>query len=574
MRELRRQFNLLRDRRPTIAGEVDEDVFPLWVLLATVSSDEHAVVESLTGARNDGGMDAILVANTGVWIVQGKLRGRPGGNREPKSEVEEFAAVAKHVFESPSSREVYWEDLKLNPRGAYERFSLASQVARTQGRPVHLIYASTGGFTRSTEQDCTALVRRYSKGRADITLLGPAQLGSALTNYIRDVAPAVPNLSLLVVGGEHHPQDMGDPTLRTWTLATTAAEVARLYREGGEQIFARNIRLDLGDKAHVNSSIAKTLAKEPHRFWILNNGLTVACESAVMDGRHIHLKGTQVINGQQTTRTIARALQRASLASRAAGARVSVRIIEFGELQQREADGLVARVVEATNLQNAITKADLRSNDVRQVEIMRDLEARGYQYTRRRGRTANVKMAYQRDKVSREDLFAAAVGAIYESAALREGQAPLFDPDLPYYKAVLGMSTDQLLVAWWCWQYVKRAARGNDDRQGAKWLVHYYVASDLRTMSGTKQMVAGLKRRDPLVARALLRLIEPYYRAAVIVYRDNRRIEGKTLRSKTYHQRTEAGANFARSWRGRGRCVRHRQDARAALAGLEELLTS
>lgn len=69
----------------------------------------------------------------------------------------------------------------------------------------------------------------------------------------------------------------------------------------------------------------ETLEKNPAYFWYFNNGLTIVCDKAQeikSSGRAIlRISSPQVINGQQTTRTLAKMIAHNAKAS------VTVRVI-------------------------------------------------------------------------------------------------------------------------------------------------------------------------------------------------------------------------------------------------------
>lgn len=577
LKELKKQLDLIRERHPALASDSDEDLLPIWVLLAVATSNEPSVLSALCGGPYDGGMDAIFVDRNAVWIVQGKLRREVGKAAESAKDVRAFAAVVEHLYEGPkdSSEPKFWTDLDKNQRGARQQFEQASSVARKNDLPVHLIFATTGRFPRNLETELARNVSRINK-RATLDLLDARQLEQLLTNYVRDVAPAVPSLKLRVDHGEYKPDSMGDAGLKAWTVATSALEVANLQQQGGEQVFARNIRHGLGDKVHVNRAIRKTLETEPHRFWFLNNGLTITCDSARMEADSIVMRGAQIINGQQTTRTITACLKEPALRRSAGDAQVAVRVISFESVRdQGDADTLVAQIVEASNFQNAISKADLRSNDIRQIDLMRALNARGYLYIRKRGKQDTPSgLQFLKRKIKREELFTAAAGTLEESVALREGRTPLFDPERPYYDQVLALSLDQLLAAWFFWKDVNSVARGSAERQGAKYLVHFYAYRELKRGVGRRfdRLVKHLERRDdPAVDAALRRLIDAYFRGAIQSYRKNKAAFGMGLLPKQFHQRQEAGPLFEKAWRG-SVCSKYRRKAEEALAALADAL--
>lgn len=574
VKELRRQFDLIRKRQAALIGNSDEDIFPVWILLALASATEQEVATAICGGPYDGEMDAIFVDEKAVWIVQGKLRGVPGKTTESAKAVRDFAALAKYLYEDPKtpSNPEFWRHLERNTRGAAEKFRKASKAVRLRDLPVRLIFASTGRFNPNVESDVENIVKRVAT-QASISLLDFREIAQHLTNYIRDVAPAVPSLRLKVVSGELRSATMGDSTLQAWTLATTAEQVASLQRQGGEQIFARNIRHGLGDKVHVNRAIRRTLEKEPQRFWFLNNGLTITCESARMEGDDISMKGAQIINGQQTTRTITEVMRGHSASHPARDARVAVRVISFERVAQLVADRLVAQVVEATNFQNAISKADLRSNDIRQIELARELQARGYLFIRKRGKQESPNgLNFLKYRITREELFTAVAGTLEESIALREGRTPLFDSDLSYYDRIINMNTDSLLAAWFCWKRVNSCAYGDSFKQAAKYLVHYHAFQALRTGVGQfDRMVKRLEQNDEEVGYCLDDIIEAYFAGAAQSYKVNKRRAGKALLPKPYHQSEKSSGYFETIWRS-GKCSRFRAQVREAAHDLKEML--
>jgi hypothetical protein len=121
-----------------------------------------------------------------------------------------------------------------------------------------------------------------------------------------------------------------------------------------------------------------------------------------------------VINGQQTTRTLARAARRAPKAS------VLVRVIRVSRDEdhggQHQFEALVSRIVAATNWQNAIRPSDLMSNDRRQITLERQLRKLHYLYLRKRmtkgeaRRAAGVRHLHF---VKKEEI-AQAVGSYFE----------------------------------------------------------------------------------------------------------------------------------------------------------------
>jgi hypothetical protein len=230
----------------------------------------------------------------------------------------------------------------------------------------------------------------------------------------------------------------------------------------------------------VNKEIRQTLRDDPESFWYLNNGITIVCDEALLEsarGRdRLQLSNPQIINGQQTTYALA------DEPKGAARADVSVRVIRIAERGASDDfaayDAMVARIVEATNSQNKIKAADLRSNDRIQVGIERDLHQLGYHYQRKRSSTAVAAAAARRHewRVRKEDL-AKAVAACEDSAIAGRGTDLLFEE--PRYGRIFRYRSDHMLCRWWLWKLVETQARGHGELQRAKWVTLRFLWSDL-----------------------------------------------------------------------------------------------
>ena len=235
---------------------------------------------------------------------------------------------------------------------------------------------------------------RQDRPRADanatIDIFDGKQVLVMLADYLDGVAPPVPALDLEMESGHGvivkeilHRYD-SKTRIDSWVFSMTNDAVADLYDQAGPRLFARNVRGYLGS-TEINRGMVDTLTNEPEFFWYYNNGVTIICDEAERTSRGghdvLHVMNPQVINGQQTTRTLH--------ANRGAGqhASVIVRVISVprktGEVHNHF-ETLVSRIVAATNLQNAIRPSDLMSNDRRQVELERHFRNLGYYYMRKR----------------------------------------------------------------------------------------------------------------------------------------------------------------------------------------------
>jgi len=135
-------------------------------------------------------------------------------------------------------------------------------------------------------------------------------------------------------------------------------EVGNLFNDKGVRLFARNIRGYLGN-TDINRVMKDTIEKESEHFWYYNNGITIVCDQAKQikntGSNVIKVRNAQIINGQQTTRTLALCGKN--------NAEVLIKLIEIprdDESNSQKYKHLVSEIVSATNWQNAISQSDLK----------------------------------------------------------------------------------------------------------------------------------------------------------------------------------------------------------------------
>ena len=89
--------------------------------------------------------------------------------------------------------------------------------------------------------------------------------------------------------------------------------LARVYERFGGRLLEGNVRSFLTNKQKVNRGIQLTIAKEPTRFFAYNNGISATASEVRLsdDGQTIlSAKNLQIVNGGQTTASVALALEK------------------------------------------------------------------------------------------------------------------------------------------------------------------------------------------------------------------------------------------------------------------------
>ena len=338
-----------------------------------------------------------------------------------------------------------------------------------RGYRLRLFYVTMGKCSSGIGDDAERIVRTTG-GSATFQVFDGRRIILLLSDYFDGVAPPVPSLDLEIEAGEGiagsgvlHRLDQ-NTNIESWIFSMSGRAVGELYVHAGIRLFARNVRGFLGN-TQINRGMETTLRKEPQFFWYYNNGITVVCDEAKCEtsgGRDIlRLTNPQVINGQQTTRSIARSIGKTTSAS------VLMRVIRVSRDDEHEGnshcfESLVSQIVSATNWQNAIRQSDLMSNDRRQIEIERQMRKLDYYYVRKRQTKGEARRAAgsQKYRLVRKDEIAQAVAACdLETSILREGKEGLFEER--WYSHIFPTSDPYYyLTRYWLMRQVSYMAHG------------------------------------------------------------------------------------------------------------------
>jgi hypothetical protein len=141
-----------------------------------------------------------------------------------------------------------------------------------------------------------------------------------------------------------------------------------------EDLFDSNIRHYQGE-VDVNNKIKSTLQNDFTRdFWWLNNGITMIASNPTQLAKRLSVESIQIVNGLQTTYTIATNYLTIPSDDRS----VLVKVIITSDKET------IDKIIASTNSQNAVSSSLLRATDT----IQRNLESffanAGYYYDRRK----------------------------------------------------------------------------------------------------------------------------------------------------------------------------------------------
>jgi hypothetical protein len=354
----------------------------------------------------------------------------------------------------------------------------------------------------------------------------------------------------------------------------SAREVGEMFAKAGIKLFTRNVRGYLGETT-INKAMVDTLTREPKNFWYFNNGVTIVCDEAraEMEGGQdvLWVKRPQVINGQQTTRTLEK--------HSSDKATVLVRVIRISRSADDdiEYETLVSKIVRATNWQNAIKPSDLVTNDQRQVYLERELRKLGYHYIRKRQTKSEARrffFAGTTYRAIKKDELAQAVAACeLDPALVRSGKEGLFDDR--YYNTVFGSASVQFYLArYWLMRRVQFGSKGYPERAYAKWVVLHFAWSCLRNILGSGTAEQRFRRacewNDSTVLWQLDSALDGIFRAVLAFYRAKRGQGAEARDISTFFKLSKVHVEFGTFWNSSKNT--HREKVATRIRKLQEAL--
>lgn len=144
-----------------------------------------------------------------------------------------------------------------------------------------------------------------------------------------------------------------------------------IYLKHGSRLLQGNVRAFLSLKNAVNKGIRKTIISDPKKFFTYNNGIATIAESIVLspdNTKIISLRGLQIINGGQTTASMASAVvkkENESLENIFVPMKLTVLKSnkENDEIEKdRKYNEMIQKISECANSQTKVTPADFFSN--------------------------------------------------------------------------------------------------------------------------------------------------------------------------------------------------------------------
>lgn len=150
-------------------------------------------------------------------------------------------------------------------------------------------------------------------------------------------------------------------------LAVVPGEVLnQLYLDYGSKLLEGNVRSFLSAKRKVNKGIQTTIKNYPEMFFAYNNGIAATATEIktklTASGPVItYIKGLQIVNGGQTTASIANTLLTAKKGDAVDLSKVAVPM-KLSVLEHSMAERIIPKISEYSNSQNPVDASDFFSN--------------------------------------------------------------------------------------------------------------------------------------------------------------------------------------------------------------------
>lgn len=373
------QRQSLSDALGTLSDEkAVSAAFVLLVMQMLLDLDLDEGLDALTEGGNDFGVDGLHIGSEQdgeflVTLFQGKYKRKLEGQANfPEDGVQKALTAARYLFDPASA-------ITLNKRLAVRVEDIRSRVRDGLLPRVRVILCNNG-------QRWNELAQAHAK-RADlgdqVTLEHVNH--DTLVGIMQSTKPVNETLRL---SGKALVEDFDFSRVLVGKIGLT--ELAALVQRHGEKLLERNIRRYLGLSGNrVNEGIRATLLDPAERshFYFYNNGITLTCSKFSYNALQgtdyqVRVEGLQIINGGQTSNTIARVLADLDLESQDHLDQAFV-LLRLYELQDERTD-FVSKVTYATNSQNPVDLRDLRANDEVQRRLDLSVAELGYTYRRKR----------------------------------------------------------------------------------------------------------------------------------------------------------------------------------------------
>ena len=264
----------------------------------------------------------------------------------------------------------------------------------------------------------------------------------------------------------------------------SAFSIKKLYAQYNNNLLAKNLRYHIkGPK--IDQAIKETIENEPELFWMMNNGLTVICDSFIVEEEKVKLTNFSVINGGQTVYVISRNKN----INKDNDFYLICKIIRAKGFNEDDKNAYSLRISKAANWQKPIKDIDLKANSPEQVRFARAMREAGIFYQTKRGETIPKEYTTQYLNTDLAEVGKLGLSAIFQlPGTARNKPSALYSDEFDFYNVIFNRNQTQiasicreLLYVNYYFEkvFIKRYNKENESISGANDLITF--ANNART---------------------------------------------------------------------------------------------
>jgi len=352
-------------------GLPESAAFLTWFLVHIYRLDETAAADSICDHPVDKGIDGIYVDHTQqeIHFLQCKIRQKETGTVGDNG-LKALAASLAQFDTGAKVQAVLTGNANAELKSLLRRNDVASLIDK--GYRPHGIYVTNErrDADAAAYLALTDALTLYDRDTIAAHFVDVA-MGQGIQSTFTFSTAYADLLSLSV------PQPTGK-SAQLFVFPASASELVDLEGISNGSLFQNNVRNELG-RTSVNKSIhASVIQRTGHAdFLLFHNGIILLCDEAddSIPGQ-LTVRNYSVVNGAQSLTSFFR-----NKSSLTADLRVLVRVISVQD------DILARKITENSNNQNAIKPRDLRSTDLLQLRLQKEIDglAGGWFFEIKRG---------------------------------------------------------------------------------------------------------------------------------------------------------------------------------------------
>lgn len=346
------------------------------ICLAGLAGVTYAqVAKYIVDGAGDNGIDGVLYDSprNKLYIVQAKWSTK-GTSTIDTGDLRKFIAGVYDLLNED------WKKFNLRVK------AIADEISKAIRNDPEIVLVAAYNSDNSISHDCQTIVKEFldenNSDSQEVVTFRPFELKRLLRTIktIKSGAKSDIELNLLQWGEQKEPY---------YAIygKVSCADVAEWYLSHEDLLFSENIRNTLSE-SDINVQIESALLNSPAEFWYLNNGITAIADEVLRkpislgdqkESAYWKVGNLKIVNGAQTTGSIAKAYSKNPKAVRQAYVQVKVISLEHAPID------IANRITTATNTQNRVEAKDFLALDPRQDGIAESMKKLGIQYCYRRG---------------------------------------------------------------------------------------------------------------------------------------------------------------------------------------------